>query len=88
LIKNVKWDQENDSCNTNIYSAKFSLNKNLFAIGSSNVNYVRIYEAEEEYEPILISRSLDKAVYSVDFSSDGKYLAFAGADKYINLIKI
>lgn len=88
LVSNIRWDEDNESFNTNIYSAKFSPNNNSFGIGCSNANYFRIYDAENEYKPLIISKALDKPVYSVDFSNNGKCLAFAGADKHISIVNI
>ncbi len=88
LVSGISWDKDNESFNTNIYSAKFAPNKKSFGIGCSSANYVRIYEAENENKPLLISRALDKPVYSIDFTNSGKSIAFAGADNRISIVKI
>ena len=88
LVSSIRWDEDNESFNTNIYSAKFSPNNKSFAIGCSNANYVRIYDAENENKPLVISRAQDKPVYSADFSNNCKSIAFAGADSHISVAKI
>lgn len=88
LVSSIRWDEDNEYFNTNIYSAKFSPNNKSFGIGCSNANYVRVYDAENDCKPLVISRALDKPVYSVDFSYDCKSIAFAGADKHISVVTI
>jgi len=88
LVSNIAWDDDNKNFNTNIYSAKFSPDNKTFGIGCSNANYVRIYDMENENKPLIISRALDKPVYSIDFSNNGKSIAFTGADNHISFVKI
>jgi len=88
LTSEIEWDEYNKAYNTNIYSAKFSPNRETFGIGCSNSNYVRIYNTNNDKNPTLISKALDKPIYSIDFSNNGKNIAFAGADNYIGIVQI
>ena len=89
VINNIDWDEDNVSFNSNIYCAKFSTKKNKFGIGSSNMNYVRIYDLDNnQNKPILTSKILDKPVYAIDFSKNGRKFVFAGADENISIIDL
>jgi WD40 repeat protein len=89
LLENVKWDEMNDHIETNIFSAQFNKKgKNLFAVGSSNSNNVKIYNMDNQNKPYASLKYLDKPIYSIDFSNNGEYLAFAGAEGNINIISL
>lgn len=90
LLENIKWDELNDHIETNIFSVQFNKNKgkNLFAVGSSNTNHVRIYDMDKNCESFAALKYLDKPIYSLDFSNNGEYLAYAGAESNINIISL
>jgi COMPASS component SWD3 len=90
LLTHVDWDKNNSYYESNIYSAQFSKTgpNNLFAIGCSKINTVRMYDVDDEFALFSYSKLLDKPVYSLDFSNTGNLLAFSGADADLRIIKI
>lgn len=101
-ICDVFWDEENDlkNFNANIFCAKFyanKANKNMFGICSSNINTIRMYDLQEiklENSKTFKSRNIvnaglfDRPLYSMDFSHNGRKLAFAGANNFIGILDI
>lgn len=89
-INILSWDEDNASFKANIYCAKYAPNKeNVFGICTSNANYIRLYNIEEESQnPILTTKALDKPIYSFDFSRSGKHIAYGGEYNYIGILTI
>lgn len=89
ILQSIKWDNQSDAIETNIFSAKFcpNLNKNLLAVCSSNTNHFQLYECKD-YNIYAAYRYLDKPIYTLDFTSNGDYCAFGGADGSIRIIAI
>lgn len=67
----------------------------MFAIGTSTTNHVRLFKMDKnkndvlyqyQYTPIAALNFLDKPVYTIDFSNDGDYLAYSGADGNISIL--
>ena len=89
LIENVKWDDLNDYIETNIFCAKFNKQgKNLFAVGSSNTNNVKVYNLDNKNKMYTNLKYLDKPIFTIDFSNNGDLLAYSGSESNINIINL
>lgn len=95
-IRNLKLElSKPESINeeTNIYSVQFSKNKNKsqYAIAGSSANIFKVYNYEENFKKndlYMSSRFLDKPCYTLDYSNEGDYIAFSGADSNIRIINL
>lgn len=89
LLENVNWDEMNDQIETNIFSAQFSKKgKNLFAVASSNTNHVKIYDYGNQNKLYAGFKFLNKPIYTLDFSNNGKFIAYGGAEGNINIASL
>jgi len=88
VVSNVEWEKDKPFYPTYIYAASFSKNSNnLFAVGGSNQNTMRIFEDETQNKsPQIWSKYLNTSVYSVDFSFKGKYFAYGCGDGAIRIL--
>jgi COMPASS component SWD3 len=92
LTKNIAWENDQLVYPTYLYSAEFSKNSvmgDLIAVGGSNNNVIRVFEDETEKKlPQCFSKNLASPVYTVDFSHNGKTLAYGCGDGVIRLLNI
>ena len=91
LLRTVDWDKEDKSDKSiYVYASQFSKDKNsnLFGVGCSNSNIVRIFDGENDDVPIMSSGYLEKACYTVDYSYNGKYFAFGSGDGNVRIVNI
>jgi WD40 repeat protein len=90
LISNIPEISNED---TNIYSVQFSKNKNKlqYAFAGSSTNQLKVYEYGEDFKNndlYLSTRFLDKPCYTLDYSNEGDFIAFSGADSNIRIINL
>jgi WD40 repeat protein len=79
----------------NIFSAQFNKNLSKLQLGyaSSSANGVKVFEFNEDYlfkknELYMSTRFLEKPCYTLDFSNQGDYIAFSGADANIRIVNL
>jgi WD40 repeat protein len=89
LLSTVQWDCLGTEESTYCYSAQFSKDKSstLFGVGCSNKNMFRLFDNDNDALPIT-SSDLYKACYSVDFSQNGKNVAYGCGDGNIRVLNI
>jgi COMPASS component SWD3 len=72
-----------------IYTAQFNKSNSSFAFGGSSNNLLHVLKyTNGEIKPILTKNALFKPIYTLDFSYDGNFLAYSGADPAINIITL
>lgn len=77
--KEVPLDAEDPLLQAYCYSAKFSRTGEEFAISTSNTNMFRMYDMES-YSTLASTTQMLGSCYCIDFSYDGKSLAYGCAD--------
>jgi WD40 repeat protein len=95
MLDKVNWDNELkiNSVKGSVYAAQFlkgncSGKKDLFAIGSYNVNAIRVYDMGNENNVYLYSNFLDYPCYTLDFSHSGENIAFGCSDGKVRIIDL
>jgi COMPASS component SWD3 len=87
-LRNYKQIQmiETDS---KLYCSKFNKVYNNFAFGGASNNLMYLYKyTNDKIKPIIEKNGLFKPTYTLDFSYDGNFLAYSGADPTLNIISI
>lgn len=92
LVQNLNWDKDTPYNSTYVYAAQFSKannNTDLFGVGGSNNNMVRIFENESKDKlPQITTKFLNSSCYSVDFSNNGKMFTYGCGDGRIRILSI
>jgi WD40 repeat protein len=92
---NEQGDKNGNTNFTYLYSCRFHPKQNVFAITGSNKNLMRVYKykdintiTNDNIEMECESKELDLPCYSVDFSYDGRLMAYGNADSMVRVVEL
>jgi COMPASS component SWD3 len=91
LVETINLCSKEKSHTSYIYAAQFNKTwkNNIFAIGGSNSNCLKIYDnSTEEKFPLASTNFMSKACYSIDFNNSGNMFAYAGGDGVVKILSI